>query len=50
MVKGRMKYCRPIFWLVHRVDPELAANTFKSAREHFHPIAQKMIERDIGLA
>ncbi|KAK7684336.1 hypothetical protein QCA50_012660 [Cerrena zonata] len=50
MVKGRMKYCRPIFWLVHRVDSDLAANTFKSAREHFHPIAQKMIERDIGLA
>lgn len=45
IVKGRMKYCRPIFWLVNSVDHELAVSKFQSAREHFHPIAQKMIER-----
>ena len=45
IVKGRMKFCRPIFRLVNRVDSELAVSTFKKDKESFHPIAQKLIER-----
>ena len=40
-----MKFCRPIFRLVNRVDSELAVSTFKKDKESFHPIAQKLIER-----
>ena len=27
--KGRMKFCRPVFRLLDKVDPELAKKTFK---------------------
>ncbi|KAK7677927.1 hypothetical protein QCA50_019117 [Cerrena zonata] len=45
IVKGRMKFCRPIFRLVNKVDKELAVSTLTKERESFHPIAQKLIER-----
>ncbi|CAL1696869.1 unnamed protein product [Somion occarium] len=50
ILKGRMKFCRPIFRAVNRVDKVLAVSTYKSAKESFHPIAQRMIEKDLGLA
>ena len=45
IIKGRMKFCRPIFRDVARADKVLAANTFKKYKNSFHPIAQKLIEK-----
>ncbi|KAH7920495.1 hypothetical protein BV22DRAFT_1114838 [Leucogyrophana mollusca] len=45
IVKGRMKFCRPIFRDVHAVDAELATSTYSQYKEAFHPIAQNLIEK-----
>ena len=47
--KGRMKYCRPVFRLLHKQTPELAKKTFEAHQDFYHPIARKMIARDLGL-
>jgi len=47
--KGRMKYCRPVFRLLHKQAPELAKKTFEAHQDFYHPIARKMIARDLGL-
>lgn len=44
-LKGRMKFCRPVFRLVNKVDNKLAQETFKANRTSFHPIARKLIEK-----
>jgi len=49
-LKGRMKFCRPVFRLVNKVDHKLAQETFKANKTSFHPIARKLIEKDLGLA
>lgn len=42
----RMKYCRPIYLAVHRVDPALARKTFLESGVHFlHPIAKRLIAK-----
>ncbi|KAF8508488.1 hypothetical protein JB92DRAFT_2732664 [Gautieria morchelliformis] len=43
-LKGRMKFCRPIFQAVHKVNPELAIETFTAHASEFHPIARRLIE------
>ncbi|KAG8882806.1 hypothetical protein FRB97_007740 [Tulasnella sp. 331] len=48
-VKGRMKFCRPIFRAIYAVDVSLARDTFKSNRQLFHPIAAKLIAKDLEL-
>ena len=45
VVKGRMKFCRPVFRAVHGVNPELAIRTYLENKLSFHPIARKMIEK-----
>lgn len=45
MVVGRMKFCRPIFKLVYKVDEELAVTAFGKAKNAFHPIARNLIEK-----
>ena len=45
VVKGRMKFCRPIFKGVFKVDKALAVDTFSSSKEFFHPIAKRQIEK-----
>lgn len=45
VVKGRMKFCRPVFQLAGKVDLDLARKTFKAHQSAFHPIAAKMIEK-----
>ncbi|NXD32286.1 LKHA4 aminopeptidase, partial [Spelaeornis formosus] len=47
--KGRMKYCRPVFRLLHKQAPELAKKTFLEHESFYHPIARKMISKDLGL-
>ncbi|KZS90239.1 leukotriene-A4 hydrolase [Sistotremastrum niveocremeum HHB9708] len=48
-VKGRMKFCRPTFRGLKKVDEGLAKKTFESSRERFHPIARRLIQKDLGL-
>lgn len=43
VVKGRMKFCRPVFQSTGKVDLELARKTFRAHESAFHPIAAKMI-------
>ena len=45
VVKGRMKFCRPIFKAVHRVDQKLSVAVFTKSKNSFHPIARKLIEK-----
>lgn len=45
MVKGRMKYNRPIFVAASRVDYDYTVKMFMEYRNAFHPIAQAMIEK-----
>jgi len=49
-VKGRMKFCRPIFRSVYKVDPKLAVEYFEENRQYYHPIASKLIAKDLGLS
>ena len=45
VVKGRMKFCRPIFEKTGKVDHALAVKTFREYQSSYHPIAQKLIEK-----
>ncbi|KAL7415639.1 peptidase family M1-domain-containing protein [Mrakia frigida] len=47
--KGRMKFCRPIFVAINKVAPELAKSTFKEHAGFYHPIARRMIAKDLGV-
>lgn len=49
VVKGRMKFCRPIFRAVYRVDQRLAVTVYSRSKDAFHPIAKKLIEKDLGI-
>ncbi|KAK1231374.1 Leucyl aminopeptidase yscIV [Marasmius sp. AFHP31] len=50
MVVGRMKFCRDTFRAVYDVDKDLAVKAFQKEKNSFHPIARKMIEKDLKLA
>lgn len=45
LIKGRMKFCRPIFRALFKVDNKLAVDEFVKAKNAFHPIAKKLIEK-----
>lgn len=45
IVRGRMKFCRPLFRAVARADKKLAVEVFTEHRLAFHPIAQRLIEK-----
>lgn len=47
-VKGRMKFCRPTFRAINKVVPALAKSAFEAHSSEFHPIARRMIAKDIG--
>lgn len=47
---GRMKFVRPLFRSLNKVNRELALKTFEENREFYHPICRMMVEKDIGLA
>ncbi|KAK7019843.1 leukotriene A-4 hydrolase [Favolaschia claudopus] len=49
VIKGRMKFCRPIFKAVHKVDEKLALDTWAKNKEAYHPIARRLIDKDLGL-
>jgi len=48
-LKGRMKFCRPVFRALGRVDMPLARKTFEENKIYFHPIARRLIEKDLKL-
>ena len=45
VVKGRMKFCRPVFRDVSKVDRELAVKYWTGKRDSYHPIARRLIEK-----
>lgn len=45
IVKGRMKFCRPVLRAANRADPEATQKTFLAYRNSFHPIARRLIEK-----
>ncbi|KAI0044083.1 leukotriene-A4 hydrolase [Auriscalpium vulgare] len=48
VIKGRMKFCRAVFKAVNRVDAPLAKKYFADYKTAFHPIARKLIEKDLA--
>lgn len=46
---GRMKYVRPGFVLLNKVDRELAVAYFKRFEMGYHPICRAMVKKDLGL-
>lgn len=49
MVKGRMKYNRPIFQAAAKVNRDVTVEWYCQYRNVFHPIAQDMLDKDLGL-
>ncbi|KAI3611429.1 leukotriene-a4 hydrolase [Moniliophthora roreri] len=49
MVVGRMKFCRDVFRAVFKVDQDLAIKAFQKEKNSFHPIARRLIEKDLKL-
>jgi len=46
---GRMKFVRPLYKSLNKVDHDLAVETFKKNRDFYHPICRQLTERDLGL-
>jgi len=42
---GRMKFVRPLFKELLKVDPELARRQFEESKEFYHPICRGMVEK-----
>ncbi|KAL5518474.1 LAP2 [Sanghuangporus vaninii] len=45
IIKGRMKFCRPVLRAAARADPETTTKIFIANRDSFHPIARRLIEK-----
>ncbi|KAI9593051.1 peptidase family M1-domain-containing protein [Syncephalis fuscata] len=48
--QGRMKYVRPLYRGLNKVDSQLAKDTFLKNRDEYHPIASRMIAKDLGIS
>ncbi|CAK7234162.1 Leucyl aminopeptidase yscIV [Sporothrix curviconia] len=46
---GRMKFVRPLYRALNKVDRPLALSTFDKNRDFYHPICRAMVEKDLGL-
>ena len=44
---GRMKFVRPIYKALAKVDLQLAKDTFVKTRSFYHPICAKMVAQDL---
>ncbi|KAH8111425.1 peptidase family M1-domain-containing protein [Phellopilus nigrolimitatus] len=49
IVKGRMKFCRPVLRAANRADPKVTKQIFGECKTAFHPIARRLIEKDLGI-
>ncbi|KKY34259.1 putative leukotriene a-4 hydrolase [Diaporthe ampelina] len=47
---GRMKFVRPLFRALNKVDRALAVKTFEKNKDFYHPICRAMVEKDLGVA
>ncbi|CAO1636324.1 unnamed protein product [Parajaminaea phylloscopi] len=47
--QGRMKYNRPTYRALYKINPDLARKTFLAHKSFYHPIAANMIEKDLAL-
>lgn len=45
---GRMKFVRPGFRLLNRVDRSLALGTFQELKDTYHPICKALVKQDLG--
>ncbi|KAF4125757.1 leukotriene-A4 hydrolase [Geosmithia morbida] len=45
---GRMKYVRPLFRELNKVDRPLALATFEKNKDFYHPICKGMVEKDLA--
>lgn len=48
--KGRMKFARPVYRALFKVEPELARKTFRENMEFYHPICRALLSKDLGLS
>ncbi|KAJ4265585.1 Leucyl aminopeptidase yscIV [Fusarium torreyae] len=46
---GRMKFVRPLFRALNKVNRQLALDTFEKNKDFYHPICKGMVEKDLGL-
>lgn len=46
---GRMKFVRPLFRALSKVDKKLALDTFAKNRDFYHPICRGMVQKDLGI-
>lgn len=46
---GRMKFVRPIYRELNKMERDTAVKTFEVNREFYHPICRNMVERDLEL-
>ncbi|AEO56939.1 hypothetical protein MYCTH_2302478 [Thermothelomyces thermophilus ATCC 42464] len=46
---GRMKFVRPLFRSLNKVDRDLALGTFEKNRDFYHPICRQLVEKDLGV-
>lgn len=44
---GRMKFVRPLFRKLNKVDRKLALATFEKNRDFYHPICRNQVEKDL---
>ncbi|EFA75862.1 leukotriene A4 hydrolase [Heterostelium album PN500] len=47
--QGRMKFVRPLYRELNKVNRELAVSTFTTHRNFYHNICSKMVAKDLGL-
>lgn len=46
---GRMKFVRPLFRALNKVDRKLALDTFERNKDFYHPVARGMVQKDLGI-
>ena len=46
---GRMKFVRPGYRALNKVDRDLALKTFKQHEMFYHPICRALVKKDLGL-
>lgn len=44
---GRMKFVRPLYRGLEKVDREFAVSTFEENKGFYHPICRQMVEKDL---
>lgn len=47
---GRMKFVRPLFSALNKVDRPLALSTFEKNKDFYHPICKAMVAKDLGVS